>query len=105
MCECILTRGNNQEGPSQTMWMFVKHEIAFDSTVGDLLFDCLNVPLTLTIHEFSPLFWPSDGDVTWTATRGVALWLMDAAETWPYGVGVGGGRVEGGGKGSRILRC
>lgn len=88
MCECVLARGNNQEGPSQTIWMFVKHETAFDSTVGNfssilVLFDCLKVPMTLTIHEFSPRFWPSDGGVTRTATRGVALWLMDEAEAWP----------------------
>lgn len=60
MCWCILTHGNNQEGPSQTICMFVKHEIPFDSTVGNfscilVLFDCLKVPTTLTIRDFSPL--------------------------------------------------
>lgn len=84
--------------------MFVKHEIAFDATVGNfsvlVLFDCLKVPTTLTIHEFSPLLlavrWRCNMDGhqgSGTVADGCS---RDLAVRW-------GGCWRG--KGSRLLRC
>lgn len=101
MCWCILTHGSNQEGPSQTICMFVKLGIPFDSTVGSfscvlVSFDCLKVPSTLTPYVTSLLYcWLSDGGVTWTAHRGSGTVAdgcsRDLAVRWGWvleGVGV-----------------
>lgn len=113
MCWCILTHGNNQEGPSQTIWMFVKHEIAFDSAVGNfscilVLFDCLKVPTTPTIHDFSALWLGvtpcflirnlSDGGVTATDGHRGSGTVADGCSRLQQRLGC---KVGGGGGGGR----